>query len=33
MMKFQSIACLLNESEHIYWILGLEGEVRSIWDL
>ena len=32
-MKSQSIAYLLNESEHIYWILDLEGEVHSIWDL
>ena len=30
-MKCQSIAYLLNESEHIYWILDLEGEVHSIW--
>ena len=32
-MKPQSIAYLLNGSEHIYWILALEGEVHSIWDL
>ena len=32
-MKSQSTACLLNESEDIYWILDLEGEVHSIWDL
>ena len=32
-MKFQSIVYLLNESEHMYWILDLEGEVHSIWDL
>ena len=32
-MKSQSIAYLLNESEHVYWILGLEDEVHSIWDL
>ena len=32
-MKPQSIAYLLNGSEHIYWILDLEGEVHSIWDL
>jgi hypothetical protein len=32
-MKSQSIAYLLDESEHIYWILDLEGEVHSIWDL
>ena len=31
-MKSQSIAYLLNESEHIYWTLDLEGEVHSIWD-
>ena len=24
---------LLNESEHIYWILDFKGEVHSIWDL
>ena len=32
-MKSQSIAQLLNESEDIHWILDLEGEVHSIWDL
>ena len=32
-MKPQSIAHLLNGSEHVYWILDLEGEVHSIWDL
>ena len=35
-MKPQSIAHLLNGSEHvyIYWISDLEGEVHSImWDL
>ena len=32
-MKPQSIAYLLNGSEHIYQILDLEGEVYSIWDL
>ena len=32
-MKPKSIAHLLNGSEHIYWILDLEGEVHSIWDL
>ena len=32
-MKFQLIAYLVNESEHIYWILDLEDEVHSIWDL
>ena len=26
-----SIAYLLNGSEHIYWILNLEDEVHSIW--
>ena len=29
--KSQSIAYLLNGSEHIYWILDLENEVHSIW--
>jgi hypothetical protein len=28
--KSQSITYLLNESEHIYWILDLEDEVHSI---
>ena len=32
-MKSQSITYLLNGSEHIYWILDLEGEMHSIWDL
>ena len=36
-LKFNSqlITYLLNGSEHIYiyWILNLEGEVHSIWDL
>jgi hypothetical protein len=32
-MKSQSIAYLLNGSEHTYWILDLEGEVHSVWDL
>ena len=32
-MKSRPIAYLLNGSEHIYWILDLEGEVHSIWDL
>ena len=27
----QSIAYLLNESEHIYWTMDLENEVHSIW--
>ena len=30
-MKSQSIAYLLNGSEHIYWILDLEYEMHSIW--
>ena len=29
----QPITYLLNESEDIYWIVDLESEVRSIWDL
>ena len=32
-MKSQSIAHLLIESAHIHWILDLEDEVHSIWDL
>ena len=32
-MKAQSIAYLPIGSAHIYWILDLEGEVHSIWDL
>ena len=32
-MKSQSISYLLNESDHIYWNLDLEGEMHSIWDL
>ena len=32
-MKPQLIAYSLNGSEHIYWILDLEGEVHSIYDL
>ena len=32
-MKSQSIVYLLNGSEPIYWILDLEGEVHSMWDL
>ena len=27
------MAYLLNESEHIYWILDLGDEMHSIWDL
>jgi hypothetical protein len=29
-MLSQSIAYLLNESEHIYWILDLAGEMHSV---
>ena len=29
--KSQLIVYLLNESEHIYWILDLEDEVHSMW--
>ena len=32
-IKSQSIAYLLNGSEHMYWIWDLKGEVHSIWDL
>jgi hypothetical protein len=32
-MKSKSISYLFNESEDRYWILDLEGEVHSIWDL
>ena len=32
-IKSYSFAYLPNGSEHIYWILDLEGEVHSIWDL
>ena len=32
-MKSQSIPGLLSGSEHMYWILGLEVEVHSIWFL
>jgi hypothetical protein len=32
-MKSKSVVYLLNGREHIYWILDLEGEVHSIWDL
>jgi hypothetical protein len=32
-MKSQSIAYPPIGSAHIYWILDLEGEVHSIWDL
>ena len=30
-IKSQSLAYLLNESEHIYWTLDLEDEMHSIW--
>ena len=29
-MKSKSIACLLNEREHIYWIWDLEDEVHLV---
>ena len=32
-MKSQSIVYLLIGSAHIYWILDIEGEGHSIWDL
>ena len=32
-MKSRSIAYVLNGSEDIYWILDIEGEVHSTWDL
>ena len=32
-MKSQRLAYLLRRIEHIYWILALEGEGHSIWDL
>ena len=32
-IKARSIKYLLNGSEHIYWIVDLEVEVHSIWDL
>ena len=32
-MKSQLIAYLRGGSEQIYWIVDLEGEVHSIWDL
>ena len=31
--NLKKIVSLLNESEHVYWILDLEGGVHSIWDL
>jgi hypothetical protein len=30
-MKSQSIAYLLDGTEHVYWILDLEDEVHAIW--
>jgi hypothetical protein len=32
-MKSQSVVYLLRRREQIYWILSLQGEVHSIWDL
>ena len=32
-MKSQSISYLLIGSTHIYWILDLDDEVHSKWDL
>lgn len=32
-MKSQSIAHLLRGREHIYWIIGLQSELHSIWDV
>ena len=32
-MKFQSNPYLVSESEHIYWILGLEGKMHLRWVL
>ena len=32
-LESQWIVYLLRGSEHIYWVLGLKGEVQSIWDL
>ena len=32
-MKSQSIAYLINENEHTYWILDIEGEVHWVRDL
>ena len=31
--EIQSLAYLLNGSEHIYWIWDLKNEVHSTWDL
>ena len=30
-IRSQSIAYLLNKSEHIHWILDIEDEIHSIW--
>jgi hypothetical protein len=32
-MKSQSVVELPTRSAHIHWILNLEGEVHSIWEL
>ena len=32
-MKCQSIVYLSRGSDHLYWILGIQGKVHSIWDL
>ena len=32
-MKSQSIAYLVSGSEHIYWIVGLEGEVHCAFTM
>ena len=32
-LKFQTLTYLFIGSAHINWILDLEGEVHSIWDL
>ena len=32
-MKSKSTVSLLSGSEHIYWILGLEVDVHSLWVL
>jgi hypothetical protein len=31
-MKSRSLAYLPRGSEHVYWIVGLKGEVHSMWD-
>ena len=33
LLHSESITFLLGGSEHICWILDLEGEVHSIWDM